>query len=415
MDVTIEQSCPSCGAAILLGEDDRLIECPFCAVHNYKIGNGSGRFVLPATIPVDVDESQLVFAPYLRFKGSIFYVRDNEVKHKIVDTTRLGLDNQVLPMSLGLRPQAMQLKPVVASTRGAFIRQSLPTKNVFAQAAMVADLFDNTNNKTCHHRAFIGETISCIYQPCYRRGEQLIDAVTSKVMGDRSLLGDDLQTGSPSKSSWEPRFIATFCPTCGGLLRGERDAIVLQCTNCYSLWQEQNGRFSGVDCTVVASRNRAARYLPFWRISFTTGGHVLQSFADFLSFTNQPMVPMPQYQSRPLVFWLPAFKIHPKAFLQLASQLTVAQTRIPDGQSGRVSDDYPVTLEQGEAVQAIKSVLAYSTLSKEKKLLLLPEMRLQTGSCQLTYLPFSATIHDLVQEHTLAVVQTAALRYGRAL
>ncbi len=415
MDVTIEQSCPSCGAAIILNEDDRLIACGFCAVHNYKIGSGPDRFVLPASIPVNIDENQLLFAPYLRFKGSIFYVRDNEVKHKIVDTTRLGLDNQLLPVSLGLRPQAMRLKPVVSSTRGAFIKQSLPTKSVFAQAAMVVDIFDDASSKTCHHRAFIGETISCIYQPCYIKNDRLIDAVTSEVIGDHRLSDDDLQAGYPSKSSWEPRFIATLCPACGGLLGGERDAIVLQCTNCHSLWQEQDGRFIAVDCTVVPTQKRTARYLPFWQISITTAGYELHSFADFLGFTNQPLVPVPQYRSQPLVFWIPAFKIHPKAFLQLASQLTVAQTRIPEGQNGRVTDDYPVTLDQLEALQAIKSVLAYSTLSKEKRLPMLPQIGLQAKSCQLTYLPFAAKTHDLVQEHTFAAVQTAALRYGRAL
>ena len=151
-----------------------------------KSATGRADYVLPATIPANVDENQLCYAPYLRFKGSIFYVRDNAVKHKIVDTTRLGLDNRLLPVSLGLRPQAMRLKPVVSSMRGAFIRQSMPTKSVFAQAAMVVDLFDDASNKTCHHRAFIGETISCIYQPCYIKDDRLIDAVTSEVIGDHS-------------------------------------------------------------------------------------------------------------------------------------------------------------------------------------------------------------------------------------
>ena len=415
MDVTIEQSCPSCGAPIILREDDRLIQCEFCDVHNYKTGNEAGRYVLPARLPEGIDENELILSPYLRFKGSIFYVRDSEVKYKIVDTTRLGLDNQVLPVSLGLRPQAMQIKPIVSSTRGAFIRQSIPTKTVFAHAAMVVDLFNENAAKTCHHRAFIGETLSCIYQPCYIQNDQLCDAVTNEVVGESTLLGHHLHKTCSSNSFREPLFIATHCPKCGGLLAGERDALVLQCGNCASLWQEQNGRFVAVDWTVVAAGDRAARYLPFWQISFSTAGYVLKNFADFLRFTNQPLVIMAKYESLPLVFWIPAFKINPKAFLQLASQLTVAQTRIPSGRDLRVTNDYPVTLDQVEALQAIKSVLAYCTLSKEKRLSTLSEIRLKARRCALTYLPFAAEIHDLVQEHTFASVQTAALRYGRVL
>lgn len=415
MDVTIAQSCPSCGAPIILSEDDRLLHCEFCDVHNYKTGNGAGRYVLPARLPESIDENELILAPYLRFKGSIFYVRDNEVKYKIVDTTRLGLDNRLLPVSLGLRPQAMQIKPIVSATRGAFIRQSLPTKTVFAHAAMVADLFAENAAKICHHRAFIGETLSCIYQPCYIQDDHLCDAVTNQVIGQSTMLGEHLHKTCSSKSFQEPRFIATLCPKCGGLLAGERDALVLQCGNCESLWQEQNGRFVAVDWTVVATEDRAARYLPFWQISFTTAGCVLKYFADFLRFTNQPMVVMSTFESRPLIFWIPAFKINPKALLQLASQLTVAQTRIPSGRGVRVTNDHPVTLDQLEALQAIKSVLAYSTLSKEKRLSTLPDIHLQARHCALTYLPFVAEMHDLVQEHTLAAVQTAAMRYGRAL
>lgn len=415
MDVTIEQSCPSCGASIVLNEDDKLVQCAFCDVHNYKIGSVGSRYVLPAKLPDHLEEDQLIFAPYLRFKGSIFYVQDDEVKHKIVDTTRLGLDSQQLPVSLGLRPQAMKIKPVVSSTRGAFILQSIPTKTVFSYAARIMDLFSERNKNNTYHRAFIGETLSRIYQPCYMQDDQLYDAVSNRVVGHRSKLEKHLHKTCSSKVSWEPQFITTICPRCGGLLSGERDSMVLQCRNCESLWQEHKQKFIPVDWKVVASNDRGARYLPFWRITFDTTGYVLKSFGDFLRFTNQPLVAMQKYDTQALVFWIPAFKINPKAFLQIASQLTVSQARIPQGENGRVTNRYPVTLDRVEALQAIKSVLANSTLNKEKRLSLLPKIRLGEFRCMLTYLPFVAQTHDLVQEHTLTAIQAAAIRYGRAL
>ncbi len=416
MDVTIEQSCPSCGASIVLSEDDRLIECAFCGVHNYRMSGAGSRYMLPvAQLPPLVEEKRLIYVPYLRFKGSIFYVRDKDVQHKIVDTTRLGLESTLFSASLGLRPQAMRIRPVVSATPGRFLLQSIPSKTVFAQAAMVIDLFQERRDRRTYHQAFIGETLSRIYQPCYMQDEQLHDAVTKRAIGHGAHLDRHLLKTCSSKVSWEPRFITTLCPGCGGLLGGERDSMVLQCTNCQSLWQEQHRKFVPVPWQVVTSEERRARYLPFWRIRFSAPGSGLQSFGDYLRFTNQPLVALEKYDRLPLAFWIPAFKINPKAFLQLAGQLTVAQGRIPAGQSKPVHNRYPVTLEQAEAVQAIKTVLAFTTLSKEKRFPLLPKLLLENCRGTLTYLPFVGQTHDLVQEHTRAALQTAALRYGRAL
>lgn len=415
MDITIEQSCPSCGASIVVNEDDRLIQCSFCDVYNYRIGSIGSRYVLPLQLSEQVDANQLIYVPYLRFKGSIFYVRDKEIKYKIVDTTRLGVDNNLLPASLGLRPQAMKVKPVVSATPGAFILQSVPTRNVFGHAAMVIDLFNEQSRKKTYHQAFIGETVSRIYHPCYLKDDQLFDAVNSRVMGQGSILKDHLAQTCSSKVSWEPRFITTICPRCGGLLAGEPDSLVLQCKNCQSLWQEHKNKFIAVKWKVIVSEDREARYLPFWRIAFSTNGYILRTFGDYLRFTNQPLVVREDDDKLPLVFWIPAFKINPKAFLQLASQLTVAQGRIPPGKFMRLSNNYPVTLSRAEACQAIKSVLAYSTVSKEKRLPLLPKLQVEETDCQLTYLPFIHQTHDLLQEHTITAVQSAAIRFGRTL
>ncbi len=415
MNIEIEQSCPSCGASIVVNEDDRLIQCSFCDVYNYRIGNTGNRFVLPSKLSDQVDANQLIYIPYLRFKGSIFYVRDKEIKHKIVDTTQLGVDNKLLPASLGLRPQAMKVKPVVSATPGSFMLQSVPIRKVFDHAAMVIDLFNEQSWRKTYHQAFIGETVSRIYHPCYLKDDQLFDAVNNRVMGQGAILKDHLAQACSSKVSWEPRFITTICPGCGGLLTGEPDSLVLQCTNCQLLWQEDKNKFIPLKWKVVAAEEREAHYLPFWRITFSTKGYVLSTFGDYLRFTNQPLVVHKEYDKKPLVFWIPAFKINPKAFLQLASQLTVAQGRIPSGKSMPLNNNYPVTLSRSEAQQALKSVLAYSTVSKEKRFPLLPKIQVEETRCQLTYLPFMHQTHDLQQKHTFAVVQSAAIRFGRTL
>lgn len=415
MELTIEQNCPSCGASIVLKEDDRLIRCTYCDVNNYMVDGVAGRYLLPSRLPPHIDESQLFYTPYLRFKGSIFYVRAGEVKYKIVDTSRIGIVAENIPPSLGLRPQAMRLTPVVSSTQGEFICQTVPTKSVFAKAVMVTELFGEKRQRVVYHRAFVGETLSRIYQPCYFHEGGVYDAVDNRLIGDESLFAGHMSKTCSSKVSWEPQFISTLCPKCGGPLSGERDSRVLHCRNCEALWQENAKKFQPLDWQVVESANPAAAYLPFWRIAFSISGSNVNSFGDYLRFTNQPFVFGDRFDSTPLSFLIPAFKINPKAFLQVASQLTVSQWKLPEGGKKQVANDYPVNLSQKDATQAIKSVLAATTLNKKDRLPLLAEMAVGNTQCRLVYLPFIEQPHDFVQEHTLATVLVAALRYGRSL
>lgn len=415
MDLTIEQTCPSCGASIVLFEDDRLIRCTYCDVNNYRLESGAARYLLPCKLPDYISPTQLFFTPYLRFKGTIFYVREGEVGHKIVDATQIGIDDEKLPVSLGLRPQAMKLTPVVAQVEGAFIEQTVPTKSAFAHAAKVTELFSGKSDKSFYHRAFIGETLSLIYQPCYLHEEMVYDAVINKPLGPGKWLDKHMGKTSSSKISWEPQFISTICPECSSLLSGERDSTVLHCLNCESLWQENAKKFQTLSWQVVESDDPSAQYLPFWQITFSTGGSPLKSFGDYLRFTNQPLVINKKFDCKPLAFWIPAFKLNPKAFLQMAAQLTVSQWRIPSGCRRRLVNDHPVNLNQQEAVQAIKSVLAVTTLNKSTRLPLLPQMTIVDAKCELIYLPFTQQPHDFVQEHTLTAVLAAALRFGRKL
>jgi len=415
MELTIEQNCPSCGASIVLSEDDRLIRCEYCDVNNYRLESGEARYMLPGKQPDYISPDQLFYTPYLRFKGTIFYVRGGEVGHKIVDTTRLGIEEEKIPASLGLRPQAMKLSPVVASREGLFLQQTVATQTAFIHAAMVAELFNKNNGQSVYHRAFIGETLSRIYQPCYLHAGILYDAVLNKPLGSGQWLENYRGKQSVAQASWEPQFISTTCPTCSALLEGERDGLVLRCDNCQTLWQEKQGRFQTLSWQVIPSLDASALYLPFWHISFSTTGTVLASFGDYLRFTNQPMLISKKFDAMPLSFLIPAFKLNPKIFLQVASQFTVSQWRIPDVGEQRLVNDYPVTLSHTEAIQAIKIVLAATTLNKNKKLPLLPQMNIVTSGCRLTYLPFKQQAHDFVEEHTSIALLAAALRFGRKL
>ena len=72
MDLTIEQSCPSCGAPIVLLEDDRLIRCASCDVNNYRLESGAARYVLPSKYPDHIAPAQLFLSPISGLKAQFF-------------------------------------------------------------------------------------------------------------------------------------------------------------------------------------------------------------------------------------------------------------------------------------------------------------------------------------------------------
>ncbi len=416
MEVKIVQTCPGCGAAIELHEDDRLVTCPFCELINYRLDIGPERYVLPWTLPTRVHEDQLQFVPYIRFKGAVFHTTGmKDLHHKLVDTTRLAVNGSHFPASLRLRPQAMHVKPVVSGMVGKFLGQEIRTRDILEHAAKLSALFSNENEQEMQYREFIGESLSRIYLPVYAAGDRLIDAVDGRTLGNTESYAKWIGKGSSPQRAWEPRFLSTLCPQCGDLLNGERDSLVLGCENCETLWQEHKGRFQLLKWKVVSSTNAAAVFLPFWKITFQTQKGELKSFADFLRLTNQPVLVEKADNERPLAFWIPAFKIHPKAFLQISTKTTVAQKHIPPGRKVFPENAYPVTFPWREAFQALRCILAGAAVSRKKIYPLLPRLRICSAGYALRYLPFTVRSHDLVQQHIPVTVVSAALKYGRSL
>lgn len=417
MELVFEQKCSSCGAPIVLHETDRLIHCPFCGVHNYMVDGGALRFLLPARPPAGVDAGDLLYIPYIRFKGCMYQCQGHEVRHAIVDTTRIAVDSEVFALSLGLRPQAMRLLQLTATAAGAFVPQRLKIASIFAQAVKMTALFVPDARRTVQHRAFIGETTSRVYLPVYRRGDTVVDAVTNTELG-RDAAGWDELAGAAvrSREDWEPRFLSTLCPRCGALMHGEPDALVLHCRNCETMWDEDDGRFTALDWGRIPGRADSDLAVPFWKIPLRQDGETpLQSYADFIRLTGQPVVARADDARRRFSFWVPAFKLPPASFLQVAHYLTVAQKRIAAGEPGGLDHAYPVTLCRREAVQALKSVLAEATLARKDLFPRLPALNLQPETVSLIYLPFRDAGHDRIERQTSVTITAAALKFGRKL
>ncbi|MDY6881323.1 MAG: hypothetical protein V2J25_15960 [Desulfatiglans sp.] len=407
MGFTVKQECPQCGAPIELDETDHLLQCPYCDTRSFLFTPNYFRYALPHK----TEGKEMIYAPYLRFKGNVFYCRGLNVGHRIVDITHVGLPLKGLPSSLGLRPQTLKMRFVTPDTGGSFLKFSLKATDILKSAARLP----GNSSAPFYHRAYIGETLSLIYLPLYAEGDRLYDAVLDRPLTRLPEGRETLASAMEKKPTRGLCFISTLCPQCGWNLTGERDSVVLTCGNCDTAWQAVGGKLSRVKLLVATDPKRDTVYLPFWKTSTHVTGVEIRSFADFIRITNQPRVVGKEWEVEPMSFWCPAFKIRPKIFLNLSRQLTVSQRHFQTEETIPKQRLYPVTLPQDEAAQSMKITLAGSTLNKKNVLPRLPRVGFEVKDTHLVYLPFSDMGHEMVHPDMRISINKNALRYGRQL
>ena len=128
---TAEQECPQCGAPIVLEETDHLLLCPYCNVNSFLSAPDYFRFVLPHKVL----NKDLIYVPYLRFRGCVYFCSERGTGHRIVDITRLGVPFKKFPISLGLRPQAVKMRFVAPDTEDTFLKCFLTKTELLNRAA----------------------------------------------------------------------------------------------------------------------------------------------------------------------------------------------------------------------------------------------------------------------------------------
>jgi len=408
MGFTVEQECPQCGAPIELDETDHLLRCPYCEVKNYLFAPNYFRYVLPHK----ARDKEIIYVPYLRFKGNVYFCKGTNIGHRIVDISHAGLDLKGIPMSLGLRPQAMKMKFVTPETTGSFLKFTLKATDIILKAGKLSS---GSGAGQVLHRAFIGETISLLYLPTYIDNNRLFDAILNRPLSELSEGWDGFDPLINRNPRWKLTFMPTLCPQCGWNLDGERDSVVLSCGNCDTAWEAINGKFVHVNLELVPGLSEDSIYLPFWKISANAKGVEINSFADFIRLTNQPRMIGKDWETEPMSFWSPAFKIRPKIFINLSRQFTISQKHFETEETIPKKNLYPITLPLSEAKQALKIILAGSTIMKKNVFPHLPNIRFEEKESSLVYLPFTDTGHDLIQQHMNISIHKNTLEFGRQL
>ncbi len=387
-------------------ETDTLLECPWCGIRHF-LEKGDAHYILPHSKDV---QGELVHLPYLRLKGSLFTYDLDGIQHKVIDTTVSATGIDILPHTLGLRPQTMRLQFASKTLQTTYLKHSMTWQDAIASAATVQDLTLKPNS----HSQWIGETFSTIYQPLFIQDNLVLDGVTGATLTELPADKDLFAPIRMAKLSWQTTLMPTLCPNCGWDMQSDQASVIHLCPNCNSAWHNENGSFRRVNFSTVYSARPATIYLPFWQISLDFGGITLTSLADFIRLTNLPRVIKPEWEEEPLAFFCPAFKIRPKIFLRVAGQLTAAQQPIT-GEESLPQTTNPVSLAAADAEEAIKLILGQCAVAKRNIMPILPKITLANRRTTLLFLPFFDNGYELCQETLKIVINKQMLKWGEKL
>ncbi len=402
MELRFEQECPQCGAAVVLAEGARLLQCPHCNVGHCLHSEKEFRFFLPPR----GGEEDLIWAPYFRFRGKVFFCRGRSIGCKVLDFSRCLSPLEGLPVSLGVRPQALRMRFLVPGLAGTFLKPAIDLAGFMQRAAGLTSL---RGKGAVYHRAFIGETLSLIYLPLRIRGRDLLDAVSDQRLASLREPERLIEEQAAATPVHLPAFRAALCPQCGWNLEGASDSAVLACRNCETFWEPDRQGFRQIKSLLAADNGSSPLRLPFWQLESAAADPAGGEVEIFQRRTGL------QGEQGRLTFWCPAFKVQPRSFLRLARRLTLAPPPTePWGRKERVRD-FPVTLPRTEAAQVLKVILADLARDREWLFPRLPRMRLPVKAASLVYLPFSETAGELVQSRLQLSLSKGALKFGRMI
>jgi hypothetical protein len=323
-----------------------------------------------------------------------------------MDLSYQGVESNRLPASVGLRSQALKLRFVTPKLTGRFLKPSISLTRVME---MFDSRFSDALPKPIVHQTHIGEALSLIYAPFYLDGG-LFDAVLNQPVAGVSGEETDAMFAEAGKPRRHIQFLPTLCPSCGWDLSGERDSLVLHCTNCDSAWQAGRKGLQQIPFGRLPLSAEPLYFMPFWRIRAEVAGMALSSYADLVRVANLPKAIREEWEDTGFRFWSPAFKVRPRTFLRLLTSVTLAQ---PAGEPERTLPEgavHAVNLPITEAIESLKVNLATFMKPQRKLMEQIPSVEIRPKSFMLVYVPFVEKHHDLVHPVYQAAINKNQLK-----
>lgn len=308
-----------------------------------------------------------------------------------------------MPVSLGLRSQSLVLKFITEKTKTTFLRPEAYRRSLFDMDTR----FRSDANDKIVIQENIGETTSLIYSPFFLERNMLFDGILNKPAAPVDPVDPvgpidsihsrqfDIQAYETCQPGKEIFFVPGICPSCGWNLEGHSDSLVLVCTNCETLWRSHGKKLVKIKFGCANPGSNTDVLLPFWKISADISKIDLKSYSDLIKFANLHCADKTGADKSLISFWAPAFKIRPKTFLKLTTQLTVLQPDDTINKQFKKNTLYPVNLPYTEAVESIKITLASLMKPARQYLPLLSESTITPTAVKLIYLPFESKSHEL--------------------
>lgn len=407
-DFTIEEQCPQCGAPVAIEESDRFFSCGHCRVRLYIAGESALRYYLP---PAKEAGDEIIFVPYWHLRGAHFTLRGAGVECRALNATSRAAGPEQLPLTLGVRAQALKLRHAVDGVQGRFLRPDTAYGEMVPRMVRRSQMMEVKKDAgKMVFRSFLTSRASLVYAPVTLRGDRIFDGVLNRSQCRLSEGASPGLGGEDDTSAWEVKFLAALCPNCGWDLPGERKGVVFLCRHCHRAWRLYGTGLHEVPFEVVAESGEAV-YLPFWKMESRVEGLTLSSFADLARLANLPLAFRDEWEESGLFFWAPAFQTRPRLFLRLARQLTAVppgrrgEGRVPEGEA------FPVTLDLHEAFEGVKLTLASLAVSKRKVFPVLPSVKVELLGAMVVYLPFAVQGGDFIQTQMKFGIRRNALRH----
>lgn len=393
----IDMQCPQCGAPVVLDETECIIQCGFCRTRNILHSKPYPCYVI-APGASSIENADLLFVPYWRFKGLEFRLGEQKTGFKVIDYSHIAVQTSLLPRSLGLRSQTQKLQFLNESMSGGFIESDISRTDLLKKVS------DGTK-KSVH----VGEILSLIYMPFFQRENSIYDGLTGKIVSTRI----DQLNPVRKLDKFQISFSPGVCPNCGWDLEGKTDSLALHCYNCTTSWLIHNQKLERITTQYTDEQLSDEILLPFWQFQVNFNSLSLESYADFIKLTNQSIVIQKKHQNQLFRFWIPAFKINPKLFLRIGRQTTFAQLETTIRNQIPKNDFHPADLPLEEGFQAIFPILMEMAVKKKELWATLVTERLTLNSAILSYLPFKKTGSELIQKTLGVSLPVNSLRFGR--